>query len=202
MNFDLFRMLPTNYSFKNHLYLIHPYKEDLTLNNLQSLICHKTHQTINYLVLSYSFFYFLSFFLCFYFSFFFFIFYLFISFFFVYFIFEKIIFIFCLLVSVHLGVLVHPYINCPLFPIFQKAEKETLLFTSCLFPFPAFFPIYAIFVTRSFLIFSLIFFSIFNSFTFSLFYFPPFYQYLLVTSKTLPFFFLVGILSSELFTLR
>ena len=31
--------------FTNHIYLIYMYKEDLTLNNLQWLMCHKT-QTI------------------------------------------------------------------------------------------------------------------------------------------------------------
>ena len=38
----LLKMLPTNYSFTNPIYLIYMYKEDLTLNNLQRLICHKT----------------------------------------------------------------------------------------------------------------------------------------------------------------
>ena len=42
-------MLPTNYLFTNHIYLIYIdmniYKQDLTLNNLQVLICHKTHPT-------------------------------------------------------------------------------------------------------------------------------------------------------------
>ena len=28
--------------FKNHIYLVNMYKEDLALNNLQWLICHKT----------------------------------------------------------------------------------------------------------------------------------------------------------------
>ena len=30
--------------FTNHIYLIYMYKEDLALNNLQWLICHKTQQ--------------------------------------------------------------------------------------------------------------------------------------------------------------
>ena len=42
MNSNLFEMLPTNYSLTNHIYLIYVYKEDLALNNLQGLICHKT----------------------------------------------------------------------------------------------------------------------------------------------------------------
>ena len=44
MNSGLFVMLPTNYSFTNHVYLM--YKQDLELNNLQGLICH-TIQPIN-----------------------------------------------------------------------------------------------------------------------------------------------------------
>ena len=31
-----------NKMFTNHIYLIYMYKEDLALNNLQWLICHKT----------------------------------------------------------------------------------------------------------------------------------------------------------------
>ena len=31
----------------NHIYLIYMYKEDLALNNLQGLICHKTNQPTN-----------------------------------------------------------------------------------------------------------------------------------------------------------
>ena len=40
MSSGLFKMLPTK-CFKI-IYLIHMYKEDLALNNLQWLICHKT----------------------------------------------------------------------------------------------------------------------------------------------------------------
>ena len=32
------------YMFVNHIYLIYKYKEDLALNNLQRLICHKAKQ--------------------------------------------------------------------------------------------------------------------------------------------------------------
>ena len=45
MSSGLFKMLPTNYSFRNHIYLIYLYEQDLTINNLQELICHKTHPT-------------------------------------------------------------------------------------------------------------------------------------------------------------
>ena len=41
----LFKMLPTNHLFTNHIYLIFMHKEDLALNNLQWLICHKTQPT-------------------------------------------------------------------------------------------------------------------------------------------------------------
>ena len=36
------KLLPTNYSFTNNIYLIYIYKHDLALNNPQGLICHKT----------------------------------------------------------------------------------------------------------------------------------------------------------------
>ena len=40
--------------FTNHIYLIYMYKEDLALNNLQWLICHKTQQNqIIYLIYMY-----------------------------------------------------------------------------------------------------------------------------------------------------
>ena len=45
MSSDLFKMLPTNNLFTNHMYIWREscvYKEDLALNNLQGLICHKT----------------------------------------------------------------------------------------------------------------------------------------------------------------
>ena len=47
MSFSLFKMLPTNSSFTNHMYsiYIYLYKQDLTENNLQGLICHKTQPT-------------------------------------------------------------------------------------------------------------------------------------------------------------
>ena len=35
-------MLSTNYLFTNHRYLIEMYTQDLALNNLKWLICHKT----------------------------------------------------------------------------------------------------------------------------------------------------------------
>ena len=41
-------MLSINYLFKNHIYSLYMYKQDLALNNLQGLICHKI-QPINYL---------------------------------------------------------------------------------------------------------------------------------------------------------
>ena len=46
----LFKMLTTNYSFRNHVYLIYVYKEDLVLNNQQGLIYHKIHLN-NYLTM-------------------------------------------------------------------------------------------------------------------------------------------------------
>ena len=36
------KILSTNYSFTNHIYLMYLYKQDLALNNLQVSICHKT----------------------------------------------------------------------------------------------------------------------------------------------------------------
>ena len=40
--------MPSNPTQPNHMYLIYMYKEELALNNLQGLICHKTklNQTI------------------------------------------------------------------------------------------------------------------------------------------------------------
>ena len=38
------KLLPTNYSFTNHIYLIHMNKQDLALDNLQELKCHKKKQ--------------------------------------------------------------------------------------------------------------------------------------------------------------
>ena len=35
-------MISTNNSFTNHIYLTYMYKQDLALNKLQGLICHKT----------------------------------------------------------------------------------------------------------------------------------------------------------------
>ena len=37
----------------NHIYLIYMYKEDLALNNLKKLICHKTNQTKSYVYIIY-----------------------------------------------------------------------------------------------------------------------------------------------------
>ena len=34
--------MPLNPNKQNHIYLLHMYKEDLALNNLQWLICHKS----------------------------------------------------------------------------------------------------------------------------------------------------------------
>ena len=39
--------MPQNPTKPNSLYLIYMYKEDLALNNLQRLICHKTNPTKN-----------------------------------------------------------------------------------------------------------------------------------------------------------
>ena len=36
------RTLSIKYVYKSYIYLIYMYKEDLALNNLQWLICHKT----------------------------------------------------------------------------------------------------------------------------------------------------------------
>ena len=38
--------MPYNSTKPNHIYLIYMYKEDLTLNNLKVLICHKTRGVI------------------------------------------------------------------------------------------------------------------------------------------------------------
>ena len=35
--------------FRNHIYIIYMYKEDLALNNLQWLICHKSKSYLVYL---------------------------------------------------------------------------------------------------------------------------------------------------------
>ena len=45
----LFKMLPINYLFTNHIYLIYTYiyEQDLALNNLQRLKCHKRQTTIH-----------------------------------------------------------------------------------------------------------------------------------------------------------
>ena len=40
------KLLPTNYSFTNHIYLIDIYEQDLiALNNLKGLICRKAQST-------------------------------------------------------------------------------------------------------------------------------------------------------------
>ena len=41
MSSGLFKMLPTNYLFTNHMFNIYMYKQDLALNNQQGLICYK-----------------------------------------------------------------------------------------------------------------------------------------------------------------
>ena len=41
----LFKMFPTIYSFRNHIFNIYMYKKDFALNNLQVLICHKPQPT-------------------------------------------------------------------------------------------------------------------------------------------------------------
>ena len=38
-------MFPTDYLFTNHINLIYMNKQDLALNNLEELICHKTQPT-------------------------------------------------------------------------------------------------------------------------------------------------------------
>ena len=40
--------MPYNPTKPNHIYLIYMYKEDLALNNLQGLICHKTQPNQSY----------------------------------------------------------------------------------------------------------------------------------------------------------
>ena len=42
MSSGLFKMLNKNYVFINHIFDMNIYKQDLALNNLQRLICHKT----------------------------------------------------------------------------------------------------------------------------------------------------------------
>ena len=42
------KLSPINYLFTNYVYLIYMYKQDLALNNIQGLICHKTQPTDNY----------------------------------------------------------------------------------------------------------------------------------------------------------
>ena len=41
----IFKLLPTNHSFTNQVYLLHMFKDDLTLNNQQGLICRKIQPT-------------------------------------------------------------------------------------------------------------------------------------------------------------
>ena len=48
MSYGLFKRLPTNYSFTNHIYRIHIYEQDLALNYQQGLICHKTQPSNHY----------------------------------------------------------------------------------------------------------------------------------------------------------
>ena len=45
MSSGLFKMLPINYLFTNHIRLIYMYKLDLALDDLQRLICDKTQPT-------------------------------------------------------------------------------------------------------------------------------------------------------------
>ena len=45
MSTCLFDMLPTKYSFLKFIYLMYMHKQDLALNNLQLLICHKIQTT-------------------------------------------------------------------------------------------------------------------------------------------------------------
>ena len=45
--------IPYNQTKPNHIYLIYMYKEDLALNNLQWLICHKTQTKPNHIYLIY-----------------------------------------------------------------------------------------------------------------------------------------------------
>ena len=44
MSSDLCKILPTNYSFTNHIYLIYLYKQDLALNNYKSRYAKKFKQ--------------------------------------------------------------------------------------------------------------------------------------------------------------
>ena len=45
--------MPSNQTKLNHMYLIYIYKEDLALNNLLGLICHKTKPNHMYLIYTY-----------------------------------------------------------------------------------------------------------------------------------------------------
>ena len=42
MSSVLLKMLPTNYSLTNHIYMMYMSKQNLASNNPQGLICHKT----------------------------------------------------------------------------------------------------------------------------------------------------------------
>ena len=44
MSSCLCKILPINYSFTNHMLNIYMHKQDLALNTLQGLICHKPKQ--------------------------------------------------------------------------------------------------------------------------------------------------------------
>ena len=47
MSSDSFKMLPTNYSFTNFIYLTYMYSQDLVLKIPQGLICRQTNQLTN-----------------------------------------------------------------------------------------------------------------------------------------------------------
>ena len=47
MNSRLFKILPTIYSFTDHVYMLCVCKQELALNNQQGLICRKTNQPTN-----------------------------------------------------------------------------------------------------------------------------------------------------------
>ena len=47
MSLGLFKSI-VNKMFTNHIYLIYIYKEDLALNNLKWLICHKIESNLTY----------------------------------------------------------------------------------------------------------------------------------------------------------
>ena len=44
------RILSTKFIHKSYIYLVYMYKQDLTLNNLQGLICHKTQLNETYII--------------------------------------------------------------------------------------------------------------------------------------------------------